>query len=50
MFTESSVVVKAWVRKINEGAVSVDDVPALFNLRDVVISLLDNSKGDAENV
>lgn len=50
MFNENSITVQAWVRKINQGAVTYDDVPALFNLRDVVSIVLDNSKEDDTNV
>ncbi|MEH6944769.1 hypothetical protein [Bacillus sp. JJ722] len=49
MFNENSIVVQAWIRKIEQGAVTSDDVPALFNLREVVATILD-SKGDAKNV
>ncbi|WP_180968055.1 hypothetical protein [Cytobacillus massiliigabonensis] len=47
MFTDKSAVVKAWVRKINEGAVTYDDVPALFNLRDIVGDVLDVKEDEA---
>lgn len=41
MFHEKSVVVQAWVRQIGQGKVTFDDVPALFNLREVVAVVLD---------
>lgn len=50
MFNKKSITVQTWVRKINEGAVTFDDVPSLSNLRDVVGGILDNSKEDEENV
>lgn len=50
MFNENSIVVQAWVRKIKEGAVTFDDVPALSNLRDVVANSLANNKEDEANV
>ncbi|WP_274853281.1 hypothetical protein [Bacillus methanolicus] len=50
MFNENSVVVQAWVRKIREGAVTFDDVPALSNLRDIVRDILDHKKGEEANV
>ncbi|MGE7216577.1 hypothetical protein ACQKJC_08765 [Priestia koreensis] len=49
MFNENSVVVQAWVRKINQGAVTLENVPSLFNLRDMVQFVLGN-KGDEANV
>lgn len=44
MFSKNSIVVQAWVRKIQEGAVTFEDVPALSNLRDIVTSILDNNE------
>lgn len=41
MFNENSALVKIWVRNIREGKNSREDVPQLFNLRDVVYSILD---------
>jgi hypothetical protein len=50
MFNENSVIVQTWVRKIREGAVTLENVPALFNLRDVVSSVLDNNEEVEVNV
>lgn len=48
MFTEKSIVVQAWVRKINQGAVTFDDVPNLSNLRDVVADVLGINQNETE--
>lgn len=48
MFNENSIVVQAWVRKINQGAVTLEDVPTLFNLRDMVAGILDENKNKVE--
>lgn len=36
MFTEESAVVKSWVRLIKVGTYSLEDVPELSNLKEVV--------------
>lgn len=36
MFTEESAVVKSWVRLIKAGTYSLEDVPELSNLKEVV--------------
>lgn len=41
MFNKNSIVVKAWVDLVKMGAYKREEVPALFNLRDVVYSILD---------
>lgn len=50
MFNENSIVVQAWVRQIKQKVVTFDDVPVLFNFRDVVSNILDNNKEDEVNV
>lgn len=40
-FNENSYLVQFYVKKINEG-LPREDVPNLFNLRDVVYSIIDN--------
>lgn len=40
MFNEDSAVVKTWVRAIERGDKHEDDVPDLFNLRDVVLIII----------
>lgn len=50
MFNENSVVVQAWVRKIRQEAVTFDDVPTLFNLRDVVGGILGINEEDEADV
>lgn len=41
MFNEKSIVVKTWVELVKMGTYTREQVPALFNLRDVVYSILD---------
>lgn len=48
MFNENSVVVQAWIRKIEEGAVTFEDVPALSNLRDVVGRNITTKEGEKD--
>lgn len=40
MFNENSVVVRAWVNKIRAGQYFENQIPALGNLREVVLSVL----------
>lgn len=40
MFNENSYLVKLYVRKIQEGIMTIDDVPTLYNLKDVVMTLI----------
>ena len=40
MFNQNSFLVKLWARKINEGEVTLDNVPQLFNLKEVVEELI----------
>lgn len=40
MFDENSIVVKVWVRNVKEGMYAKEQIPALSNLREVVLSLL----------
>ncbi len=39
-FTENSGLVKVWVRRIERGDATLEDVPNLFNLREVVEEVL----------
>lgn len=39
-FTENSFLVQLYVRKINEDAITIDDVPTLFNLKEEVDKLV----------
>lgn len=41
MFTEESAVVKSWVRLIKAGTYSLEDVPELSNLKEVVSGVLE---------
>lgn len=40
MFNESSVVVKTWVNKVRSGEYTLDQVPRISNLKEMVISEL----------
>lgn len=42
VFTRDSFSVQFWLKRIREGNVTREDVPSLFNLRDVVYSIIDN--------
>lgn len=46
MFNEKSYLVKIWLEKIQDAdsEITVDDVPELFNLKDVVLSLIKNKE------
>lgn len=41
MFNENSVTVKVWVDLVKEGRYKKEQVPKLFNLKDVVLAILD---------
>ena len=43
-FNESSALVALWVKKIKQGVITRDDVPALFNLREMVNQILDREE------
>lgn len=40
MFSENSIVVKVWINNVKSGAYTRSQVPALSNLRDVVLAAL----------
>lgn len=40
-FTENSGLVKTWVHLVESGRYSREDIPNLFNLREVVLLMLD---------
>ncbi len=42
LFTRDSFSVQFWLKRIREGNATREDVPNLFNLRDVVYSIIDN--------
>ena len=42
VFTRESFSVQFWLKRIREGNATREDVPNLFNLRDVVYSIIDN--------
>lgn len=41
MFNENSIVVQTWVRAVQSGTKTLEDVPNLSNLREVVISIIE---------
>lgn len=41
MFSKNSIVVKIWVKRINEGANEKQQVPDIDNLRQVVFSMIE---------
>lgn len=40
MFNKDSALVKIWVRLIKQGTYTVEDVPKLSNLQDIVVEVL----------
>lgn len=42
MFNENSGLVQVWVRLIKQGLYTINNVPNLSNLREVVSSILNN--------
>lgn len=44
MFGENSAVVKSWVRLIKAGTYSLEDVPELSNLKEVVSGVLEGTE------
>lgn len=48
MFNENSGIVKIWVRNIQNGNVDREDVPNLYNLREVVYAILDAQQPQPE--
>ena len=43
-YTENSVLVKVWVKRVKSGAKTREDVPDLYNLQEVVWKVLDERK------
>lgn len=41
MFTKDSALVKIWVKYIKKGIYTIDDVPTISNLKDVVQEALE---------
>ena len=44
-FTKDSGLVKVWVRLVQNGTYTREDVPNMYNLRDVVYEVLDELEG-----
>ena len=45
-FDENSRLVKMWVERVKEGTYTREQVPKLFNLRDVVWGVLDKEEAN----
>lgn len=41
MFNGNSIVVKVWVKNVKEGLYTREQIPALSNLREAVLALLE---------
>lgn len=48
VFTKDSVIVKSWVALILAGTYTIDDVPNIGNLREVVQEVLDEHDQNTE--
>lgn len=48
MFNENSLIVKAWVKAVINGDKNVSEIPKLFNLTEVVQSIIKG--GETDNV
>lgn len=46
VFTKDSALVKVWVNLVSTGAYSREQVPNLFNLRSVVLNVIDVEGGE----
>lgn len=46
MFNENSGLVRVWVSEINKGNQSIENIPNISNLKEVVLSLLDDEKAE----
>mgnify|MGYP003399502718 CR=1 len=44
MFTESSIVVKTWVKAVRNGTKKAEEVPNISNLREVVLSIIEGGE------
>ena len=44
MFSKDSYLVKTWVKLVNKGTYTSEEVPALSNLREVVYEVLDGQQ------
>lgn len=40
VFTRDSFSVRFWVKRINDGKATIEEVPSLFNLREVVTEVI----------
>lgn len=45
-FTKDSAVVNAWVMLIKAGKKSLEDVPKLWNLKEVVTNIIEGKEGE----
>lgn len=46
-FDENSGLVKVWVNMVQNGTYTIDQVPAMFNLKEIVSGVLDALAADA---
>ena len=44
MFSKNSIIVKVWVKNVQSGIYTREQVPALGNLRDIVFEVLEPEK------
>lgn len=44
MFTENSFIVKTWIKNVESGRYTMEQVPNISNLRDVVFAVLDKEE------
>ena len=48
MFNKNSFLVQLYAKKINSNEITIEDVPELFNLREVIKSVINPQSGDEE--
>jgi len=47
LFTEESYIVQVWLKQVI-GGLSIEEVPNLSNLREVISNIISNNQGDVE--
>ncbi|MBM7631087.1 hypothetical protein [Geomicrobium sediminis] len=50
MFDQNSIVARTWAEVVYKGDRSIEEVPSLFNLVDVVTHMVNEDKGGENNV
>lgn len=48
MFNKNSFLVQLYAKKINSNEITIEDVPELFNLREVIKSVINSQSGAEE--